>query len=348
MPVNRLALVGLALWQLGVWQGVPQNAPEPARDPQPENAIPAILVAFDSYRVVAIGDYHGTKDILDFILTLVRHPGFPRKVNDIVVEAKTGAGLNSAHQGLLDRYILGDAVSEGEASELWRVREPPGTNDFHAQLFPLIRRINLALPRGARLRVLAGEPPNDPRWMVEGMLDRPRHIASVVVDEVFAKGRRALMFYGAGHLRRGYDISAVTRWEPKYPGLTFIIAPYVGGIDRGECGLPVSVRGIDVDAKMASWPVPSIARTNGTWLPDLARAQTSPPSGISGFKYTDVGAPYDAYLYLGPPRLLLATRPPMYPRDSTGFKCGSVGNAQPEEMPVWNSGSTDAVAHRDG
>jgi hypothetical protein len=291
------------------------------RDPRPEPAIPAILAALDTFRVVAIGDYHGTKDILDFIFSLVRHPDFPRKVTDIVVESKTGAGLSSALQPILDRYIRGESVSDSEARELWRVREPPGTNEFHAQFFPLVRRINQGLPAAARIRVLAGEPPNEPAWMNDGMLDRPRHIAGVIEREVLAKNRRAVMFYGAGHLRRGAELAAVTRWEPRYPGLTFIIAPYVGGTERGACGLPVRIGGVNLDASMAAWPVPSLARTRDTWLADLARAQTATPPGVPGFKYVDMGPPYDAYLYLGPPRLLLATRPPMYAQDSSGLKC---------------------------
>jgi hypothetical protein len=302
-----------------------QSAPTATRDPRPEPAIPAILTAPDTVRVVAIGDYHGTKDILDFMFSLVRHPEFPRKVTDLVVESKTGAGLSSALQPLLDRYIAGDDVSDSEAAELWRVREPPGANEFHAQLFPLVRRINQALPRDARVRVLAGEPPNEPAWMINGMLDRPGHIAAVVEREVLAKkNRRAVMFYGAGHLRRGADVAAVTRWEARYPGQTFIIAPYVGGTERGACGLPVRIGEVDLDARMATWPVPSLARTRDTWLADLARVQTAPPPGLPGFKYVDMGTPYDAYLYLGPPRLLLATRPPMYPQDAGGLKCAGI------------------------
>lgn len=301
-----------------------------ARDPRPEPAIPAIIAALDTFRVVAIGDYHGTKDILDFMFSLVRHREFRHKVTDLVVESRTGAGLSSALQPLLDRYVAGDSVADSEAAELWRVREPPGVNEFHAQLLPLVRRINQALPRDARIRVLAGEPPNEPAWMINGMLDRPGHIATVVEREVLGKrNRHAVMFYGAGHLRRGFELAAVTRWEARYPGQTFIIAPYVGGVERGTCGLPLRIGAVDLDASMAVWPVPSLARTRDTWLADLARAQTAPPPGIPGFNYVDMGAPYDAYLYLGPPRLLLATRPPMYPQDSSGLKCRGSGTFGP-------------------
>jgi hypothetical protein len=327
MKLARLLVLTFTIVSVATGQKAgSQSAIAVASDPRPEPAIAAILAAFDTFRIVAIGDYHGTKDIQDFIFLLVRHPEFVRKVTDIVVESKVGAGLSSAQQPLLDRYVAGDNVSDSEAAELWHVREPPGINEFHAQLFPLIRRVNGALAPDHRIRVLAGEPPNEPAWLISGMLDRPRHLSVIVEREVLAKkNRRALIFYGAGHLRRGADAAAVTRWEARYPGQTFIIAPYVGGVGRGECGLAVRIGGVDRDASMGAWPVPSLARTRETWLAELARAQTSPPPGAIGFKYVDMGTPYDAYLYLGPPRLLLATRPPMYPQDSTGLKCRGSG-----------------------
>jgi hypothetical protein len=37
-------------------------------EPKPQPAIPAVLEIFDAFSVVAIGDFHRTKDINDFIL----------------------------------------------------------------------------------------------------------------------------------------------------------------------------------------------------------------------------------------------------------------------------------------
>src|SRR5690348_3788460 len=74
--------------------------PKPAgAEPIPEPAIPAILAAFDKYEVVALPAIHERKDMDDFILTLIRNPGLPNKVQDIVVECG-----NSLYQGVLDRY----------------------------------------------------------------------------------------------------------------------------------------------------------------------------------------------------------------------------------------------------
>jgi hypothetical protein len=126
-------------------------------EPAPEPAIPAILAAFDKYEVVAMPEAHGMKDVDDFIFSLIRNTEFPKKVNDIAVECG-----NSLYQAVLDRYIAGEDVPFTEARKVWRNTTQPacGMSGFFEQFFPLVRAINLKLPPGKRLRVLACDPPN--------------------------------------------------------------------------------------------------------------------------------------------------------------------------------------------
>src|SRR2546422_6472546 len=56
------------------------------REPHPREAARAILDAFDNYPLVALGEAHRNQQVHDLILSLVHDPGFPEKVNDIVVE----------------------------------------------------------------------------------------------------------------------------------------------------------------------------------------------------------------------------------------------------------------------
>src|ERR1700723_1994160 len=59
-----------------------QEQAKPAgSEPSPERAVPAILAAFDKYEVVGMPEAHGFKDQDDFILSLIRTPAFPKKVN---------------------------------------------------------------------------------------------------------------------------------------------------------------------------------------------------------------------------------------------------------------------------
>src|SRR5450631_1444579 len=81
---------------------VQEEAKPAGSEPTPEPAIPAILAAFDKYEIVGMPEAHGFKDVDDFILSLIRNPAFPKKVNDIAVECG-----NSLYQSVLDRYIAG-------------------------------------------------------------------------------------------------------------------------------------------------------------------------------------------------------------------------------------------------
>lgn len=317
MRVVILFLI-VAIVPIGAAQAPSAGTGANARDPQPEDAIRATIAAFDTFRVVAIGDLHNTRDLNDFVLSLVRHPAFPDAVNDIVVE-----GNNSLLQSTLDRYIAGEDLPIADARRLWRENTVAGGGtDFQAQLFQLIRRINQKLPPAKRLRVLAGEPPVDwstvtPEIYQRQVLEqRYEHIATVIEKEVLAKNRKALMFYGGAHVRHGASGMAVERYERKYPGATFVIFPYYGVAGFGQrCGSPADVDRSAKEMKMASWPVPSLARTKGTWLADSAN-----PPGPPGVRAaaalqtieTSPSDPIDAYLYLGPPSLLLSELPSAY------------------------------------
>ena len=61
--------------------------PAPAPDAVPQDAIPAILELFKTYRVVGLGEgAHGNEQGHRFRLSLIRDPRFPASVHDIVVE----------------------------------------------------------------------------------------------------------------------------------------------------------------------------------------------------------------------------------------------------------------------
>ena len=94
------------------------NKPEPA-EATPQLAVSAILSAFDKYEVVAMPQGHGMQDLNDFILSLIRNPGFSEKVNDIEVEFG-----NSLYQPMLDRYIAGENVPFTEVQKVWTKNGP--------------------------------------------------------------------------------------------------------------------------------------------------------------------------------------------------------------------------------
>jgi hypothetical protein len=279
-------------------------------DPKP--ALPSVLAAFSAYEVVGIDAAHGDKDIDDFILALIRDPSFPYRVNDIAVECG-----NSLYQPLLDRYIAGEQVPFTEVERVWRNTTQPmcGQSAFFEQLFPLVRAINQTLPAEHRLRVLAADPPVD--WNrihdqkdFSPFTDRDGSIASIMEKEVLSKHRKALMLFGIFHLLHASgpgNGDAVTIYEKKYPGSTFVIS------DLGYFGTdPKDAARVS----FANWPNPSLIRTRGTSLGSL-KLDAFLPTPISTDDKCNVIDPFkarptlvaadliDAFLYLGPQNLRL-------------------------------------------
>ena len=280
-----------------------------------EDAVPAILAAFDKYEVVALPEAHGQKDLDDFILLLLRNPEFPGRVNDIAVECG-----NSLYQPILDRYVAGEDVPFTEVQKVWRntTQEMCGMSGFFEQFFPLVRAINQKLPSGKRLRVLAGDPPinwdlvKGPQDFTQFLSNRDVSIASVMGKEVFSKHRKALMLFGTFHLLHVGPASAVSIYEKDYPNLTFVINPldvFSNFSDSVQSGI------------LATWPIPSLAWAKGTWLGALDLSHFLPrpmildkdckvhnefPKDLQGAMSDLV----DAFLYLGPQDLTLKEHVP--------------------------------------
>ena len=290
------------------------NKPEPA-EANPQPAVSAILSAFDKYEVVAMPQGHVMQDLNDFILSLIRNPGFSEKVNDIEVEFG-----NSLYQPMLDRYIAGENIPFTELQKVWRkMGQPaPGASAFVEQFFPLVRALNQKLPPERRLRVLAGEPPVD--WdQIKSMDDvvrlvhRDASVASVMEKEVLSKHRKALMLYGTFHLLHGTGGSAVSLYEKDFPNLTFVISE-LGIFDTDLPSLSSS--------RLATWPIPSLALAKGTWLGALDVSHFIPPPIRIDERDCKVHNEYpkalqkpmedlvDAFLYLGPQDLRLKEKIP--------------------------------------
>jgi hypothetical protein len=302
-------------------------------EPEPENAISAVMDAFDRYPVVALGMSHRQQDEADFSLALIRDPRFAPKVRNVVVEAG-----NSLYQDLLDRYVAGGDVPLEQLQLVWRNITNPGSGDalnaangkpLVKELFDTVREVNRRLPVVRRIRVLAGDPPivwdkvHSPADVASFMTRRDTHFASVVEKEVLARHQKALLVIGAGHVLK-HPISWASQTqlpaptvtmliESKYPHSTYVITPHDGFADRtGE-----------LEPRLSNWPVPSLAPLRGTWLGSLdaglpfrgkIRRVGSDPSKVEepfpGLKLQEIA---DAYLYLGP---AAAIREVEFPRET--------------------------------
>jgi hypothetical protein len=293
-------------------------------EPKPGKAVDELIKAFDRFPIVALGEVHWSQTEHEFVHSLIRHPAFADKVNDIVVEFGNGF-----YQSPMDRYIAGETVARTELRQVWRntaasLRATPMTvwdAPIYERFFAVVREVNQTLPKQKRLRVLLGDPPID--WsaiksladMKPVMFDRTSYAVSVIEKEVLSKGRKALLFFGTGHLIRGrrpVPLPTIEKVpggvtvdiEKRHPGAVFVVKPHDGFSERNE----------ELEKRLASWPKPGLALVKNTWLGDLDAVVAHPsakttriltPDGGSkpglslyeGVKFQDMA---DAYLYLGP------------------------------------------------
>jgi hypothetical protein len=261
----------------------------------PLDPVAAIVEAFKTHPIVAIGDNHGNLQIHEFRLALLRDPRLLGVVQDVVVEFGT-----ATHQGLVDRYVSGEPIGRDQLRHVWEDTsqiEETWDLPIYEAFFDAVRAINRERPADRRLRVLLGDPPVD--WTaiktsgdLKALPDRDGHAADLVSREVLAKDRRALVIYGDQHLLR-----RTTLVDTPDPWARGVIARLERGGKRVAFTIHAESRadlaGLQPD--VATWPRPSLARLAGTAL-GAQVADTAP-----GRRPVRQEEQFDAVLYLGPP-----------------------------------------------
>ncbi len=258
------------------------QTPRPA---EPVAPISAIIEAFRSHEIVALGNVEGGNEQSHaFQLALIRDPRFPTVANDILVEFG-----NALYQDVVDRFVAGEDVPYESLRRIWRDTTQPEYEwdlPIYEEFFRAVREANALLPRGRQVRVLLGDPPidwehvNNLQDLQKAMGDRDAHAVEVLRREVLAKGRRALVIYGSQHLIRRNARGIIGLVEKDHLAGAFTILP--------ETRRDLSARQADV----SSWPKPSLAMLRGTVL----GTETGERGG------------FDAVLYLGPPSSMTAAR----------------------------------------
>jgi len=297
------------------------NTPRPAVPVQP---IPAIVEAFRSHNVVALGDAHGNEQAQAFLKSLVRDPKFAEVANDIVVEFG-----NARYQHLADRFVRGDDVPQDSLRMIWQNTTIANEIPVDEEFFRVVRTVNASLPKERQLRVLLGDPPID--WNhVQNRADhfqwlamRDSYPAALIQLEVLAKQRRALVVYGQLHFQRKNVMSNLDMQDWRMQTIVSLI----------ESSTPTKVftiwnfddQLVALQPDVASWRAPSLALIRGTTLgaADIT-AFTPTPVRIAFQNETRAQIPrdqwrslraeeqFDAVLYLGPRSAM--TRSPMSPK----------------------------------
>ena len=284
----------------------PQDRAAPAT---PVPAVDAILAAFESHTIVALPDAHGSDRLHTFLLTLIRDPRFVRTVDDVMVEFG-----NARYQEIADRFVRGDDVPEAMLRLVWRNSTQPSLSaDFehYPAVLAAVREVNARAPAGRRLRILLGDPPIDwdalltredhARWITM----REAHPAALLQTEVVAKGRRALVVYGTGHLQRRQVAAnfAMEDWRAQ---------TIVSLVERGGPTRVFTIANAPA-THAAGWTPPAVAPLRGTALGALDAAEIfgAPrrfavrddaivPIDRQEWRTLRADEQFDAVLYLGP------------------------------------------------
>jgi Haem-binding uptake, Tiki superfamily, ChaN len=249
-------------------------------------AVEAVVSAAKNDRVVLLGEIHQWPEEHRFFRELVADPALRDVVDDVVVEFG-----NARFQPIVDAYIRGDSVDRGQLSRAWThtTQDTVWLAPDYAAFFQAIREQNRRHGPERQLRVVLGDPPirrRDPATLDFWVLQREIHFAYVVQREVIARGRRALVIAGVGHvLRRAAPHPTLANLLEGRVACSPDPAAVAAGInwcDDLERFPPVHVRVVvphvgfddlpDLERKLESEPRPSTGSIEGTWLAELPLA----------------------------------------------------------------------------
>jgi hypothetical protein len=316
-----LGVAGLGAAGLTASRAAAASALTSSRGQSASSLAEVVLAALRKHRVVALGWTDGGQETGDLLTTLISDPRLYGVVNDIIVEFG-----DAFYQDTLDRFILGDKlVNDADLRLVWRntTQSPVNTWDgpVYEQIYRRVRAVNWTLPPGRRIRVLAGDPPFDwskvtSRRQVP-LSQRDTYPASVVEQEVLAKGRRALLFYGGDHLLHnnarsggsggGATITSIV--ERKTGTRVYVILDL----------MPLTTDPGRVFARLAAHPRGSVIPTAGTWLGHVSAGDVlggsyegrpgQPGELVNPFCGKSLGQLVDAGLYLGQAADMTQTEP---------------------------------------
>ena len=204
-------------------------------------AVDAVFGAFADHQVVAVGEIHGSREVHAFLQAVLADPRLVGIVNDVAVEFGS-----ARHQATIDRYVQGETVPEAELELVWTdttQRSGVWNSPLYREIFATVRELNAGRRPSDRIRVLLGDPPidwgaitatsgcdeGDPTSLDHWLFQRDEHFAAVVRDESLARGRRALVIAGAGHVRRNPGAesprSLTDELDATHPGATWAMVP---------------------------------------------------------------------------------------------------------------------------
>lgn len=200
---------------------------------------PAFSRALQTHQLLALGDVHGSTEVVGQLQAFLEDESHWRQVDDIVVEFG-----NARYQELADRYLLGDeSIPLQQLRPIWR-----DTLYFMAWQYAAYEELVVQLQqwnrvREHRVRLVLAEPAFD--WGALGAGDwqqlvdrRELGYLQAVEQQVIKPRRRAILLFGAFHTMetlvrlngRGEPFeSLVALLEKRHPGSVYTVWPRMSG-----------------------------------------------------------------------------------------------------------------------
>jgi hypothetical protein len=291
-----------------------------AAEPKPEDATQAIIRLFGQHDIVMFAEIHSSKQEYEWLCKLVKTPGFPDHVDDVVIEFG-----NALYQQNVDRYVAGDNVPFDQVQKAWRnmIASVPPVSPVYGWFYQAVREANLQSPSKHRIRLLMGSPPGD--WdkiktaqdLTPYEAEREQWYLQVVKDKVLAQHHRALLIMGAMHFLRGSDLALLDelleQQNKAVPPLDHerIATGYIerelraAGADPYLAAMGTDVidgRG-DVDPRIEAWPTPALIAVRGNWLGNMP-SQPIISGGHAPATPLTLADQMDAIVYIAPCRVL--------------------------------------------
>jgi hypothetical protein len=311
-----------------ILMGTPHLAAQAPLPAVPSEPVAAILDAFRSHQVVGLGTgAHNNEQGHALLMSLVRHADFPAAGADLVVECGS-----ARYQDVMDRFVAGQDVPYEVLRRAWEDTTQPHAGcdtPIHEELYRAVRAVNTALSNGQRVRVVLGDPPIDWNSPTEKqdrerfMLMRDSYPTQLIQRDILAKGRRALVVYGQGHLQRKQMLS---NYDMSHPiAQTIVSLLETDGVNVFTVWGNTRADLAALQLTVASWPRPSLALMRGTVLGaadfQFFFSDISSRLAIKDGKLLPIPRDqwqalrmedqFDALLYLGPPSSMTTAQLPM-------------------------------------
>ncbi|WP_409420633.1 hypothetical protein ABHF91_12635 [Pseudaeromonas sp. ZJS20] len=165
----------------------------------------ALAARLAQHQIVALGEVHWTGQPYDWLCDWLATPGHADLLDTLVVEFGNGR-----HQAVLDAYLAGEAVSGAALQAVLQdaLFSLTWSHPAYLRLLGCLRQLNQARPARRRIRICLAEAPFD--WQAPDLAQawqralarREDDYYHCVQRQVLAPGRRALLLFGAFHLRR--------------------------------------------------------------------------------------------------------------------------------------------------